>query len=103
MRNLLWVELYDYVFNRYVTCVSSSRDKKLADLEISYQDKAGELLNLLNSLKNKWQQAEDDVKHFNDDSTNTIGLFVKGSDVDEERSFMDRSFKDSNQHKSWTN
>lgn len=95
--------LYDYVFNRYVTCVSSSRDKKLADLEISYQDKAGELLNLLNSLKNKWQQAEDDVKHFNDDSTNTIGLFVKGSDVDEERSFMDRSFRDSNQYKSWTN
>lgn len=95
--------LYDYVFNRYVTCVSTSRNKKLADLEISYQDKAGELLKLLNDLENKWRQAEEDVKNFGDDSNNSVGLFVKGSEVDEERSFMTRSFADSEGAKSWDN
>lgn len=85
--------LYYLVYDRYITVVSASEDKKLSDLEISYANKPNYLKSLLDDLWGKLTGAEEEIKRFGE-TVEGIGVFIKGENVDTTYTFMDRSFKD---------
>lgn len=92
--------LYDLIFDKYVTIVSSSEDKKLSDLEISYANKPTYLKSLLDDLDRRRGAAEDEIRKFGEDIS-PMGVCIKGSAVDEEYDFMNRAISDLEGNKSW--
>lgn len=92
--------LYTLVYDRYITVVSASEEKKLSDLEISYANKPNYLKSLLDDLWNKMHAAEEEIKRYGE-TVDGIGLFIKGSNVDATYDFMDRTFKDFEGNRYW--
>ena len=92
--------LYYLVYDRYIAVVSSSEDKKLSDLEISYANKPTYLKSLLDDLWKKFKAAEEEIKNFGT-TVDGIGVFIKGENVDTTYDFMDRSFKDYEGNRYW--
>lgn len=92
--------LYDLVFDKYITIVSSSEDKKLSDLTISYANKPAYLKSLLDDLDFKRAAAEDEIRKFGQDNA-PMAVCIKGSAVDAEYDFMNRAISDLEGNKSW--
>lgn len=92
--------LYDLVFDKYITIVSSSEDKKLSDLTISYANKPAYLKSLLDDLDFKRAAAEDEIRKFGQDNV-PMAVCIKGSAVDAEYDFMNRAISDLEGNKSW--
>lgn len=92
--------LYDLLFDKYITVVSSSEDKTLSDLTISYANKPTYLKSLLEDLDRRRAAAEDKIRKFEEDIA-PMTVCIKGSAVDEEYDFMNRAMRDLEGNKSW--